>query len=341
MGEADTRVWTIARAADGTLRVLAVGERRATGGKLSNAAKLRGALFRDVERAAVDVLDSGIPAVAGDVVGQPVRHPSTGVAVAAVVGFEAGAVERCAADLATWVWIPPAESGPPRLYLSLAAMNLLGVSEDYRDRSTHGPADFFTRVPSLGLAIKHVDWISGPPAPGSADQRADHVVRSADLGVVRDDGVAVSVESIEVRTPSAEILGIGWEVSTPRESTLADAILADVNARAGSTHIALLDLRFPAAPYVLRWLGGPPDGIGHGFSTGQNSGIHPDDRPAVTAAIITAATMPRNEPVPVAARIRALTGGWIRMHAVAWFVDHTVAPGVVAVQVTHTSCDSD
>ncbi|WP_220657466.1 hypothetical protein [Tsukamurella sp. TY48] len=321
---------------DGTLRVLAVGERRATGGRLANAARIRGAVFRDVERAAFEVLETGQKIVVGDAVGHPVRHPTTAGAVAAVVGFDATSVERCAADLATWLWVPSVESGPPRLHLSLAAMNLLGVDEDYRDRSMHGPADFFTRVPSLGLAIKHVDWITSPLVPESADQ----VVRSADLGVVRDGGAVVGVESIEVRLPSAEILGIGWEVSTPSESALADAILADVNARASGTHIALLDLRFPAAPYVLRWLGGPPEGIGHGFSTGQNSGIHPDDRPAITAAIIAAATMPRNEPVPVAARIRALAGGWIRMRAAAWFVDHTVAPGVVAVQVTHTSCDS-
>ncbi|SDR20381.1 hypothetical protein SAMN04489765_3812 [Tsukamurella pulmonis] len=328
---------------DGELRLLAVDGTRSTGRRLVNA--VRGAVFRSIDSTARAVLDRSTP-VSGDAgTGYPVLHPTVGTALAAVVasGDRATpeALREYASRLALWVWSNPVGGGPPRLHLSTSAMDLLGVAEDHRDRVVHGPADFFTRVPALGDAVRHLDWLTAADQErqlavgrSAGSDRTDRVTRVADLGVVGDDGGRATVEAIEARLPSGDVLGMGWarpELAYP--SNLADAICADSNARAAHVHIAIMDLRFPAAPYVLRWLGGPPEGIGHGFSTGQNNGIHPDDRDAVTSAIVEAATRPPTSPVPVSARVRALTGGWMEVIAKAWFVDHRTAPGIVAVSI--------
>lgn len=328
-----TRTLVVVRLGDRSLTVLAADGVRKAGQKLANASKLRGPAYRSLEQLVHEVFDRGAEVARDGFVGVPIADPEGRSPFAVAVGSDGAVVRAAASETALWVWTLPAEPGPPQLHLTAAAADLLGIDIAHRDRAVHGVVDFFSRALSLGQTLEHLDWLfsGGEPA-----------VYSEDMPVRRDDAGLVVLDVVEAKVDDHVRVGVGWQQQDTRWGhNLADALFADALVAIEGRHVALLDVRFPASPFVLRWLGGPPPGIGHGLSTGQNSGFHPDDRPAVAAAVIEAATRgPRpGASVVMSARVRTLDGQWMRLTAKLWWVAHDVAPGIVAVAVQDQSIE--
>lgn len=92
-----------------------------------------------------------------------------------------------------------------------------------------------------------------------------------------------------------------------------------------------------------------PRGIGHGASTGQTSGIHPDDFMTLYTHMQTLAALGPNDPVPVMTGVRfrwsGVGGGWRSGEGRAYRLSPKHHPTVwVLIGVIHpldSSADSD
>lgn len=67
--------------------------------------------------------------------------------------------------IGVWEWELGLEDRPPRLQLTTSALDLLGIDQKFRDRSTYGPADYFTRIERVSDLID-LDTKIKTAAPG-------------------------------------------------------------------------------------------------------------------------------------------------------------------------------
>lgn len=316
------------------------------GRKLGNKPPFRGPRYKHITTSVDRVIQTGEPQVerysvsgANEIVeARPLRHPASGVPVAVSITLrtEDGASVRSPLDdLPLWIWDLPAEPGPPRLYLSETAINdFFRVAGTTTDRSSYGPLDYYSSFPALRAILAHLDWLY------ATYQGIDESMLPVWTQVGRlfewDGRPSDRIGSIaEVRTSAQSVVGIGevlteWPQDADQHRDL-DTILSGSVVAADGRHVALLDVRFPDAPYAVRWLSGPPQTFGNGFSTGQRSGIHPDDQ--ARAAALIASGHPAGEAAWETMRIRSKTGAYEHVHFRGWFLDPTAAPTIAVVEV--------
>lgn len=261
-----------------------------------------------------------------------VRHPLTSEPIAVHLQRRTNSVQR-PVDLPIWVWDLPASPGPPRLHLTSAAQDFLGVPTTQRDRTIYGTADFFNRLPHAGDALSHVEFLH---ATGEVAEPAYF----AETPRMEPDGAVQMVSITEIRIrESRYLMGVGGlptAESAPQPASVGAAI-SDQMAESQGRHIALVDIRFPAAIYVIRWIGGWPPGVGHGFSTGQAGGVDEKDVPAIANLVQRAAErrvpMAPDNLTETVVGIRTTDGSFQQMVCSVWFVDRQAAPSVVAADM--------
>lgn len=214
-------------------------------------------------------------------------------------------------SIGTWTWSFPGAETPPVLRFSAEAMDLLGVALDHRDRTLFGPADFFTRTDRFADILTHSSFLYDAPV---GSRRSARTAFRGDDGQARDLYVCEVVDEDE---NNRFIRGMAWgaEHPEPRQRSIdhADTDLALLLANNSNQLVLIGDLRFPATPYVLKWVTPHPPGIGHGASTGQTPGIHPEDLGKLIEYIMLLGTLAADDPVPELTdlRVRKAGGGWM------------------------------
>ena len=211
----------------------------------------------------------------------------------------------------TWTWDFGDPTVPPVLSFSESALDLLGVALDHRDRTLYGPADFFTRTIRFADILTHLAFLYDSPTGET---------RIARTSFRDDDGTAQDLYVAEVVTGDAStraVRGLAWTAPAPdalqRSIEIADNELAVLLANNSNQLVLIGDLRFPAAPYVLKWVTPHPPGIGHGVSTGQAPGLHPDDLGKLIEYVWMLGNLAPDDEVPEISdvRVRRAGGGWM------------------------------
>lgn len=299
--------YLVRRDYDGSARVVAKN------GELQGWRKLgsvyRGATFKAAEKVVGQVLSSGTVGVEGGVFCAPVAGPD-GMPHAVLVSTTADPGEI--PEVGVWEWrFPLTADAPPVLHVTPAALDQFGVGIESRDRTVYGPADFFTRAMNLSEILPHLGFLYDSD---EGEQRAARTMMKGDDGQDRDLHFVEQVGS----GPAGErvVRGLCWPAAYD-PSALAtrtlDIELATALAVAGDQFVAVGDIRFPYAPYVVKWVTSHPPGLGHGSSTGQTPGIHPDDLGRLLEYVMELGNVRPGDPAPTLAGIRARRagGGWI------------------------------
>lgn len=213
---------------------------------------------------------------------------------------------------------------PPRLDMNTAAMDLMGIPAHHRDRTVYGPLDYFAHMVRLSDVIQVWETVNSAAA-GHASAGTFIVGRPAGDGSVLD---RIHYSQRYVVTDSGPRLrGLCEGVSVQADMAAMRMELLDVAVRQTATALTHMfgvvgDLRWPAAPCVLKWLTPSIPGIGHGVSTGQTPGFHPDDFPRILKMIDDV----RHGPVDDYVRIRKGGGGWLRTHFTSNLIDPELSP---------------
>lgn len=211
----------------------------------------------------------------------------------------------------SWTWEFADADAPPVLHFSDAALDLLGVALDHRDRTLYGPADFFTRTIRLADILTHTAFLYDSPTGATRNARTPF--RS-------DEGTAQDLFVSEVVTGDGStrvIRGLAWAAAAtdPLQRTIeiSDNELAVLLANNSNQLVLIGDIRFTTAPYVLKWVTPHPPGIGHGASTGQAPGLHPDDLGKLIEYVFMLGTLGPEDEIPEIAdvRVRRAGGGWM------------------------------
>jgi hypothetical protein len=232
-----------------------------------------------------------------------------------------------------------ADGLPPRLHLTTAGLDLLAVSADQRDRAVYGPLDMYSRVAQLADVVRM--WENVNHAQAGYAEQGTFVLR------IPVDGEHEALRVIHyaerfVETPAGpRIRGLFEDITCSAAITATRLALLDatvgrqVLVEAGA-YGAIIDHRVIHAPTVLRWLTPWVPGIGHGVSTGQMPGFHPDEYARFPEMVERSA----HGPVRDSVRVRRAGGGWMRMRFTASHIDPIAAPTIaVAIIVPDQSQD--
>ncbi|MEV0766529.1 GAF domain-containing protein [Nocardia sp. NPDC050435] len=226
-----------------------------------------------------------------------------------------------------WELATPTEV--PRLHLSTEILDIMGTPLEYRDRSIYGPFDFcgpIVRTRDLLLTWEQI----ASAAPGSAEV-GQFVLRGAGGKLV-----ALQYAHRYVDTDvGPRLRGIVQDVTDQIDTAelaldLVDAGITSTAITATGQFGALVDFR-GTWPVVLKWLTPLMEGAGHGVSTGQAPGLHPEDMARIPELIGPAL---QGETVVDKVRTRNPAGGWIWSEVVARQVDPVTAPTVGLVLFT-------
>ncbi|WP_228785979.1 hypothetical protein [Nocardia terpenica] len=207
------------------------------------------------------------------------------------------------------------------------ALDLIGIDQKFRDRTLFGPADYFTRVERLSELL-HLDQIVKSAQPGD---------ESTGTMIVRPDGGAplrrLHYAQRCVSTPGGPRLrGVTRDITRyddPAQLSvdLAESTLLQALVHFQKAYAAIADITYPTAPYIIRWLTPHPPGVGHGVSTGQTPGIHPDDLPKVLGWINEVHA--NGGVISGRARTRAAGGGWMEGNFTGMLLDPAVSKNIV------------
>lgn len=229
--------------------------------------------------------------------------------------------------LGVWEWELGLTDRPARLQMSEDALDLIGMDPKFRDRTVFGPADYFTRIERMSELLE-LDAIVKHAQPGE---------ESHGTAIVRPDGGKplrrLHYAQRCVSTPAGPRLrGIARDITHHDDPAkmrvdLAETTLVQALASFQKMYAAIVDITHPTAPYVLKWLTPHPPGVGHGVSTGQAPGIHPDDLPKVLGWINEIHL--RRGTISGRARTRAGGGGWMAGSFVGHLLDPTISKDIV------------
>ncbi|WP_225730509.1 MULTISPECIES: GAF domain-containing protein [unclassified Nocardia] len=261
----------------------------------------------------------------------PTLGPSGEVQAVQVWFGQADAQPEPPEPLGVWEWELGLEDRPPRLQLTETALDILGVDKKFRDRSVYGPADYFTRIEKISDLLD-LDQKVKTAAPGN-EAHGSVLIRPDGGGALRRMYYAQRC----VSTPSGPRLrGVCRDISRVDDPgqirvDLLEHTLVDILLKESGMYAVIGDVTFPAAPYIMKWLTPHPAGVGHGVSTGQTPGIHPEDLPKVAGWIYE--IRQTGGPVSGRARTRAAGGGWIEGDFIGMLLDpvlsKTIAVGIV------------
>ncbi|MGI5220699.1 GAF domain-containing protein [Nocardia sp. CA-290969] len=285
-------------------------------------------LIREVEadgRPAVRTADTGVTYLAA-----PVSGPDHGVpAVQIVAGTDLADTTRAApCAVGHWEMFP---DSAPRLHVTPEFLDLAGVPAVERDRAVYGPLDFFQRVARIADLVRlWEDLLTAGPGYRSS---GSVIVRRTDgaVGVLlyaqrylrTDSGPRVRV-ILQDATATADRADLGFE--------LLDATVSMAITETAEMFGAVVESRWPA-PCVLQWLTGYPKWAGHGVSTGQTPGLHPDDIARIPGLLteLAAHGIVRST---MRTRSRSLTGGWVHSRFAGRMIDPAVS-GTLGLVLVH------
>ncbi len=220
---------------------------------------------------------------------------------------------------------------PPRLHLTSAGLDLLAVPADQRDRAVYGPLDMYSSVAQLADVVRM--WENVNHAQSGYAEQGTFVLRIPDEGNQETLRVIHFAERYVETSAGPRIRGLMEDITCAAAITATRLALFDatvgrqVLAEAGA-YGAIIDHRVIHAPTVLRWLTPWVPGIGHGVSTGQMPGFHPDEYARFPEMVERSA----HGPVRDSVRVRRAGGGWMRMRFTATHIDPIAAP-TIAVAV--------
>ncbi|MBF6333634.1 GAF domain-containing protein [Nocardia transvalensis] len=239
--------------------------------------------------------------------------------------------------VAAFHWELDTPTKVPRLILSSEYQDIIGTPAEFRDRSVYGPLDFCNRIVRMRDLYRVWEQIAtaGPDTAAAGrlllrdDSAAPIMLHYACRYVSTDVGPRLRVLCQDV-TASAAL--------DPRDISLEtlDATIAGIAISNAKQYGALVDFRWPA-PVVLKWLTPYFRGTGHGVSTGQASGLHPEDlarmpdiiAPALAGGIATDRIRTRNP-----------AGGWIWSAVTIQIVDPELMPTLALVLFTPGPTDA-
>lgn len=299
--------YLVCRDFEGTPRVVSKN------GELQGWRKLgsiyRASTFKAAEKIVDRVFRSASVEAKDGVFGAPVPGPD-GTAHAVLVSTAANPGQI--PDVGAWEWkFPLTADAPPALHVTDIALDLFGVGPEFRDRTVYGPADFFTRAMNLSEILPHLGFLYDS---GEGERRTARTMMKGDDGHDRDLHFIEQVNSGQAG--ERVVRGLCWPAEhDPRAlaTRTLDIELATALAVAGDQFVAVGDIRFPAAPYVVKWVTAHPPGLGHGSSTGQTPGIHPKDLGRLIEYVMELGNVGPGDPAPTLSGIRARRagGGWI------------------------------
>lgn len=284
-------------------------------------------LIRDVEhdhRPAVRTADSGVTYLAA-----PIPGPDDGVpAVQIVAGTDLADTTRAApCAVAQWEMFP---DSAPRLHVTPDFLDLIGVPAVERDRAVYGPLDFFQRVARIADLVRVWENLltAGPGyrSSGSVTVRRNDgtlgVLLYAQRYLRTDSGPRVRV-ILQDATAAADPAELACE--------LLDATVSMAITETAEMFGAVVETHWPT-PCVLQWLTGYPKWAGHGVSTGQTPGLHPDDimRIPDLLAELAANGIVRST---MRTRSRSLTGGWVHSRFAGRMIDPAVSGSIGLILV--------
>lgn len=218
-------------------------------------------------------------------------------------------------EVGVWEWEVDVEDAPPRLHMSTDLLNLFGVDSGHRDRTIYGPADFFTRVERIGDIARYLRTLYEPPREDGTNDGT--------LIVRQDNGEYREVRYAERRLKTAageRLRGLCWDTGKGARGvyeSMLDSHLAATLAGLHGMFGIIGDIRFPNAPYIVKWLTPRVPGIGHGVSTGQTPALHPDDFPKIMQWMKDV----QNGPVEGKVRARRAGGGWLQAQFKGYLLD--------------------
>ncbi|MBP2520982.1 DUF5593 domain-containing protein [Rhodococcus erythropolis] len=242
------------------------------------------------------------------------------VAVQLWIGFKAQP-PTTPPEIGVWDWELDVDDVPPRLLMSPAVLRIFGVSEHTVDRSVFGPADFFTRFERLSDIVRMLNLLH-ISKPGEIDDGTfiARTAESRELKEIRYFQRCVDTDA------GRRLRGLSWDITSLTDAKQLQTAVLDtylVGALAGlqGTFGAVGDMRYPNALYIIKWLTPHVPGIGHGVSTGQTPGIHPDDWPQIHQWMSEV----RDGPVSGLVRARKGGGGYLKMRFSARLLDPAVS----------------
>lgn len=257
-------------------------------------------------------------------IGEPITCPDNVIA-----GVHVGYGPEVPADpprLAAIHWDSNAAIGVPRLYLESDFLDMVEIPVENRDRSIYGPLDFCGRIVRTHDLIKIWEDIAGAGPETAKVGRTILRTASEELIVLQ---YAMRYVETDVG-PRLRMICQQVKDGTSAESIrreLLDVGIASTAITVTGMFGALIDARWQV-PVALKWLTPYFPGTGHGVSTGQAVGLHPDDlarTPEFIAKVLA------GETVIDQMRNRDPAGGWKRSTFIARLVDPTSAPTLVLV----------
>ncbi|WP_225729286.1 MULTISPECIES: GAF domain-containing protein [unclassified Nocardia] len=291
----------------------------ADGGRARDFRKVS-SIFRGAERTLMNGLLAEVVATGETVVrtgrtaddeprtitGFPVIGPDNNVAgVRVAAGADTVAPVHHRTTVA-YQWELGIPNGPPRLHMPQQLVDLLEITETHRDRVVFGPLDFFIRVARTPQLVRM--WESIVDAqPGYVD--------SGTLLMQTGDGrpwallYAQRYVTTEVGPRLRVLCQDVTDIMDTREMRreIMDVNLAHAAIESSGQFGNIWDWRWPVT-CILKWIPGFPPGLGHGASSGQRPGLHPDDiarMPEIRARAFAEGHVRER------VRARRLAGGWM------------------------------
>lgn len=232
----------------------------------------------------------------------------------------------------TWEWLTDADTAdpaPPQLLMDVAALDLVGVEKEHRDRTVFGPADLYTRSARLSDSLRHIRTLRGMPATLTADASP---IEGSDFFISRGE-VSQQLHYSERAVGDRRVRGLCWVGSTPRQrvrESMLDSWLCTLLAAASDMYVGVGDTSYKY-PYFVKWVTDHIPGLGHGVSTGGTFAIHEEDLPNVIRWI---SEIQKGNQVGGEVRARKGGGGYLKAKFTALPLDPDVNPkiGLVLIQ---------
>lgn len=235
-------------------------------------------------------------------------------------------VPSAAPRVAAFHWDLSTPTGVPRLHLESDFLEMIEIPVESRDRSVYGPLDFCGRVARIRDLIGIWEDVACA-GPGTA------TVGRLLLQTATDELLMLQYAMKFVETdvgPRLRVLCQDVSDSISMDDIRLDMVdvgIASAAITATGMFGALIDARWKV-PVAIKWLTPYFAGTGHGVSTGQAVGLHPDDlarAPELIAKVLA------GETVTDQMRNRDPAGGWKRSTFIARMVDPISAPTLVLV----------
>ncbi|WP_280394359.1 GAF domain-containing protein [Nocardia brasiliensis] len=268
-------------------------------------------------------------------------HPVVGPdnAVNGVQLVYGASVATPTASAAAFQWtLDDTAAEPPRLHATWELLDLLEVPPRQRDRAlyAYGPLDFFNRVARLADLVQMWEAIL-TAEPGYAE--IGTVIIRTSTGRA---GLLLYAQR-QVQTEAGPRLRVLCQDITDTADmkrlrrAMYDMQLAEAAVTGQGMYGCVLDARWPST-CILRWLTPFVPGFGHGISTGQTAGVHPEDQLRVPVMLTTA--LETGGGVHDSLRVRPGFGsdpwigedGWMTVRFHAQLIDPEVAPTLALSQ---------